>query len=56
MTTEKKIRRYLRENRIDQARVLAEVIRRKDPKLKHAFTPEVAEKIMKKEEENKQIT
>lgn len=40
------VRRAMRENRIDQAVALAQVIREKDPKLEHAFTPEVAGKIL----------
>ncbi len=45
MTTEK------RKLHFDRARALAEVIRRKDPKMEHAFTPEVADEILKKQKE-----
>lgn len=37
-----------RTNQIDQAEALSRVIREKDPKLENAFTPEVAENLLKK--------
>jgi len=46
-------RRIGRENRTDQAVALARVIKHKDPELKHAFTPEVAEKISEEERRRK---
>ncbi len=56
MTTEKEERRRMRENRTDQAVALARVIRQKDPELKHAFTPEVAERILKEGRQHTRMT